>query len=86
MTQTRSKDFRNLNFWNSFINFKKSNKTNFELIINNQNENSEKNTDKKMSSDVLVLNTNYLSLSVARNYLLQKAILNFPYYDYFIRR
>ena len=84
MTQTRSKDFRNLNFWNSFINFKKSNKTNFELIINNQNENSEKNTDKKISSDVLVLNTNYLSLSVARNYLLQKAILNFPYYDYFI--
>ncbi len=84
MTQTRYKDFKNLNFWDSFINSKKSNQLNFELIINSQKENLKKNIDDRISEDILVLKTNLLPLSVARNYLLQKAILNFPYHDYFI--
>ena len=84
MTQTRTNNYKKLDIWKSFVNYKKNNFLETEFIINHQKKSPIKTYKIEKFNDHIKIETPLIPLSKARNKLLEIAINHYDNYDYFL--
>ena len=84
MTQTRTNNYKKLDIWKSFVNYKKNNFLETEFIINHQKKSPIKTYKIEKFNDHIKIETPLIPLSEARNKLLEIAINHYDNYDYFL--